>query len=154
MTDSENKIDVDETREVLASVEKAESYGLSHTLPPRWFGVAIALINGGLVAVAAAGKTTLVALLIAALAGVIASRQRNMKAYPTQGPKNAVGVLAAIGLIAFGIALIFGAKLLVEIYAFTFAPLASGAVMATVIYLLSISERREYLRKIKTGSAE
>lgn len=154
MADSEKNISADDAKEALAVIKNAESEGLRHTLSPRWFGVVIALINGGLVAVAAAGKTTLVAVLMAALAGAVASRRRKMKAYPAPAPRSTIGVVAAIGLIAFGIGLIAAAKILAEAYAFAYAPLVSGAIMATVIYLLSVSERREQLRKIEKGAGE
>jgi hypothetical protein len=154
MTNEKLSINPDEAQEALDAVQRAERAGLSRVIPPRWFGVAIALATGFLVAASAAGITELVGVSLAALAAVIALQQRKLGAHPKSMPANAKGFLALAGLIAFAILLIGSARALAEIYAISWAPLAGGAVMTTVVYFLSVLERQAYFNRVGMEQGE
>lgn len=144
MADRKTEIDPDAAREALDTVQQAENAGLSRVIPPRWFGLAIALISGSIVASAAAGLSEMTAVSVAAIAVAIAIRQRRSAARTKALPGNARGIVALIGLTVFAISLIAGGRVLVQAYALSWAPLVSGGVVAIGVYYLSRKERRAY----------
>lgn len=153
MTDND-EIEFDEAQEALHAIKEAESAGLGSAIPPRWFGVVVALISGALIASAAAGESQNVALLILAFALVIGVRQQKSGALPKAFPSNATGIFAIIALLAFALLLIAGAKALAVTYGFAWAPLAGGALTAAIVYILSIFERRLCLAKVNAGRGQ
>lgn len=148
MTEELDRMGPDEAQKALDAIKEAERAGLSRAIPPRWFGFTIALITGALVAAAAAGTTELIAVFLAALVGAMEALRRKMGALQKSIPTKATSILALIGLVAFALAIIAGARVLMELYDITWAPLAGGAIMATIVYILSLLERREYITQI------
>ena len=154
MTEKEDQIGPDEAREALETIEETEKAGLRRAIPPRWFGVAIALTVGALIAAAAAGLSTYVGLLVIALAGIMEFQRRKAGASLKAFPSNAAGILAFIGLLAFSLLLLIGLKVLTERFDIAWAPLAGGAFLATVIYILSVLNRRQLLARIDAEKGE
>jgi hypothetical protein len=146
------KIGAEEAKQALKVVQQAESASLNQAMPTRWFGAAIALTIGSIVTVSASGKTELIAVSFAVLAGVLAAQKHKQGAVLKSGPNGAKGIIALIGLAVVAMALIAGAKILNQAHGYGWAPVASGALMAILIYLISLSERREYAAKIKAAA--
>jgi len=154
MTDRDNEIKPGEAQQALDAIKEAERAGLSRTIPPRWFGPVLALSVGALLAMTAAGTTELIVFPLIAIGGAITYRSRKAGAQPAETPTGAKGIFALIALAVFGLSLIAGLRVLREMYGITWAPLAGGAVMAIVIYILSIYERRAHIAKIDTDPSE
>lgn len=151
MTDSKHKINPAEAQEALKAIQESEGVALSHTMPPRWFGILIALNSGALLASAAAGATELIAVFLAVMVGSMAYLQRKTGGSPKALPSNKKGVLALVGLLLFAFALIAGSRALRDMYDLSWAPLAAGVITAVIVYILSLSERREYRDRINGG---
>lgn len=141
-----------EAKEALKLVLQAESAGLDLAMPTRWFGIAIALTVSSMVTISAYGKTELIVLSLAVLAAVLATQKNKQGAVLKAGPNGAKGVVAIIGLLLFALALIAGAKILYQAHDYGWAPVAAGLLMAVLVYLLSVSERREYAAKIEAAA--
>ncbi|HEC01074.1 MAG TPA: hypothetical protein ENI91_05235 [Sphingomonadales bacterium] len=148
MTDQKNEISPADAQEALKAIQEAEGVALSQTMPPRWFGIIIALTTGALLASAAAGATELIAVFLAVMVGSMAYLQRKTRGSPKALPSNKKGVLALVGLLFLALALLAGARGLRDIYDLTWAPLAAGVILAVIVYILSLSERREYRDRI------
>lgn len=144
MTNEKNEIGADEAQEALDAIGQAERAGLSRAMPPRWFGAIIALITGGLVASATVGNTGYVGLLLCGLVIVMGVRERKAGASPKSMPSTKVGYLALFGLMVFFLLLVGASRILLEGFGLMWAPLAGGALMAAIVYGLSLSERRHY----------
>ncbi|MFT6396576.1 MAG: hypothetical protein ACJAYU_001319 [Bradymonadia bacterium] len=141
-----------EARDALKVVQQAESTSIKQAMPTRWFGAVTALAVGSMVTVSASGKTESIALSFAVLAGALAAQKNKNGAVLKAGPNGVKGIIALIGLSALGIALIVGAKLLEQAHGYGWAPLAGGVLLAIVIYLISLSERREYAAKMELAA--
>jgi hypothetical protein len=142
----------EEAKQALKVVQQAESAGLNQAMPTRWFGAVIALTVGSMVTVSASGKTELIVVSLAVLAGVFAAQKRKQGAVIKAGPNDAKGIFALIGLAVVAMALIAGAKNLNQAHGYGWAPVAGGALMAIVVYLISLSEHRDYAAKIKAAA--
>lgn len=154
LTDETDRIEPNEAREALDSIQEMERTGLRRAIPPRWFGATIAPISGALVAVVTAKASVVSALLIAALALVFEYQRRNGGASPRAFPSNAAGIAAVICLIGLFFLLVVGGRAFRDMFGFAWAPLASGAALAIVVFILSVSDRREMLAKIGAERGE
>ena len=143
---------IGEVKQALKVVQQAKSAGLNQAMPTRWFGAAIALTVGSMVTASAWGKTELIAVSLAVLAGVLAAQKSKQGAVLRAGPNGAKGIIALIGLAVFAVALIAGAKVLNQAHGYGWAPVAGGALMVIVVDLISLLERREYAAKIKAAA--
>jgi hypothetical protein len=154
MTNIKNTTDTDTAQDALDSIHAASSAGIKAAMPPRWFGIAISLVTGGMVAVASAGETELIAIMLAVLAGVMAMRKKESVAEPKVLPSSIVGFVAILGLLLLAFGLIAGGRILSEAQGIAWAPIGSGVVFALVVYFLSVSERREYRDRIEGNSEQ
>jgi hypothetical protein len=152
MTHTKKDSETDTAQNALDNIQAASSAGLKAAMPPRWFGMAISLVTGGIVAAASAGETELVAVALAAMAGIIAMRRKNAVAEPKTLPNSIVGIVAIVGLLLLAFGAIVGGRYLSEAQGVAWAPIASGAVFSLVVYFLSVSERREYRGRIQRNS--
>ena len=153
MTRETSTIGPDEALEALASIQVAEKAGLSRSIPPLWFGIAMSLIAGGLLAAGAAGETTLVPIFIAAMVGAIAFRRHKTGIEPRTFPSRKISIIAISALIVFAIGLMFAARVLVEMRSLEWAPLAAGGVLALLVFGLAVSERRTHMAAIRSDDA-
>ena len=78
--------------------------------------------------------------------------QRKTGGSPKVLPSNKKGVLALVGLLLLALALLAGARGLRDMYDLTWTPLAAGVIIAIIVYILSLSERREYRDRINRGN--
>lgn len=148
MLGKKRRLGASDPQEALDAIDEAERSGLSQAVPTRWFGLFIALISGGIVASSAAGDSQYVALFILALALVIGVSQRRTGAVPRVLPTKVMGFVALAVFIAFAIFVIGVARALAQGCGLFWAPLAGGGLIALIVYALSLSERRAYLRRI------
>lgn len=149
MTNTENTTDTDTAKDALNTIQEASKAGIRAAMPPRWFGLAISLVTGSMVAATAAGETELIAISLAGLAIVSAMRKRTAVAEPRILPNSFVGVIAMVGLLLSALGLIAGGRVLMETQGMSWAPITSGAIFALVVYFLSLSERRDYRAHIE-----
>jgi hypothetical protein len=141
-----------EAKKALELVLQAESAGLNLAMPTRSFGIAIALTISSMVTISAYGKTALIALPLAVLGALLATQKNKQGAVLKAVPSGAKGVVPIIGILVFAIALITGAKTLYQAHDYGWAPMAAGFLMAVLVYLLSVLERREYAAKIEAAA--
>ena len=142
----------EEAKQALKAVQQAEGAGLDQAMPTRWFGAAIALTVGSMMTASAWGKTELIGVSLAVLAGVLAAQKSKQGAVLRAGPNGVKGIIALIVLAVFAMALIAGARVLNQAHGYGWAPVAGGALMAIVVYLISLSERRDYAARIKAAA--
>ena len=86
----------------------------------RWFGIMMALVVGTLVFISAEGL-------------------RDYYVFP---------IIAIPGLIIFLLALITVGRYFQEVYEMTWSPLVASLIAATLVYLLNVAERYDYLKKL------
>ncbi len=153
MTDKTNRDNPDEARAALDSIHDAQNTGMSRVVPPRWFGIAISVSGGAIMAAMAAGETQMIAVGIAIMVSAMAYRSRTAGARPREMPQTILGFFALILLIAFALAVAYGARVLEETQGFAWAPLAAGGVIAITIYCLSLLERRAYCKLVNTSES-
>jgi hypothetical protein len=145
MTDE--NISSQDAKAALDSIHTSQTAGLARVVPPRWFGIAIALSTGAIMTAAAAGETTLITIGLAGLVSAMAMRRKKAGALPDESPKGAMGIISLILLALFGIALMFGTRVATELYAIAWLPFAAGGVMAFLVYVLSLNERAAYFQR-------
>jgi hypothetical protein len=148
MTKTTDKVDANEAQQMLDSIQKMEGAGLQHAMPPRWFGITIALLVGALIFVVGSGLSQYTVLVICLMALVMAYQHRKAGAAPKAVPANKIGIAAMIGLVLLFLFLVAVGRAGMEMFNLAWAPLATGAVAAIVVFALSVSERREYFAKI------
>ncbi|MDG1418919.1 MAG: hypothetical protein P8J78_01505 [Maricaulis sp.] len=154
MKNTKNATDTAAAQDALESIHAASSAGIKAAMPPRWFGLAISVVTGGIVAAASAGETELIAVMLAAMAGVIAMRRKDSVAEPKTLPNTLLGFAGLSGLLLFALAVIAGGRFLSEAQGLAWAPLASGGVFGLAVYVLNLSERREYRARIQGNSGQ
>jgi len=156
MTDETNYVGPDEARAALAAVAEVERAGRIRSARPRWFGVVMAFLLGGLVATPAladaeglVSKELATIVLILGFALVVAGQRQRADAWPQDFPggngQTALALTITIGLslalYAIGIVLRDAADL-------WWGPLASGVVAVALVFLLVNRERRSMLAPI------
>ncbi len=154
MFDETDRIGPNEARDALVSIQGMAGAGRRRAIPPRWFGAAIALICGALVVAVTSMSSIYVVPLIAALALVFEYQRRSVGASLRAFPSNAAGIAALICLVVLFLLLVVGGRVLRDMFGLAWAPLATGAALAIVVFMLSVSERRAKLAKIGAENGE
>jgi len=142
------KINVEDAQRALNTVSRMEHASLQQSIPPRWLGVVMALAIGLLVFTIAAGLRDYYVFPIIAIPLILATYSAKTKARPKTMPIGMKGVIAVLGIIAILLSLIIGGRLFMEIYALTWAPKVAGIFTAVLVYLISLGERNEHLKRI------
>jgi len=146
--ENNENISSEDAQQALNVVMKMERASLQQSLPPIWFGIAMAFTIGVLVFTIAAALRDYYVFPIIAIPLILAIRAKKTQALPKTPPLGMKGIITMFSLIIILLALIAGGRLLMEIYQITWAPIIAGSIAAITIYLLSISERNHYLKVI------
>jgi Na+/H+ antiporter NhaD/arsenite permease-like protein len=139
-----------DAQDALDSVEKMQRAGFRRAIPPRWFGVGMSLIVATGFALYTQDNPGVIPVLFIAIGTallMLAARDKNGVVFGRAHPESRVGVLAAVGVLLFFLALFFGGIFMKRAYGIPWAPLVTGLIAGVTIFLLSESERRHYLAK-------
>ena len=141
----------DDAQQALNTIRQMERISLQQSIPPRWFGIAKALMFGALVFTIAEGLRDYYVFPIIAIPLIFAVRSKKTQALPKTVPIEGKEIVTIIAVIVLSLALIAGGRVLKEIYEMAWSPIVAGLIAAFIVYLLSIAERNEYLAKINGG---
>lgn len=153
MPDRAQQDAADDAREALDSIQAMEKAALWRAIPPRWFGVSMALFAGALVALSAADHREYHVYVILLMAAAMAYRSQKTGVSLRQVPTKVVG-MAVLFLAPLFFGLIVAAQTFSETLGTVGAPLAAGIVLAIAVYSLSLIERHWYLARIGPGTGE
>jgi hypothetical protein len=146
MSPSTEHAQTDEAQQALDLIVEMETAAYRRATPPSWFVVSIALLTGGLVTLAVVDMRHLQVLLILGIGMMISYQSQKMgvslKTFPMKLMIIAVMLLAPL---YFGIIII--GQLFIPTVGLTIASTSAGLIFSIVVYLLSLVERRLYLRK-------
>ena len=146
MSESKNQTQTVDAQQALDSIEQMEKAAYRRATPPSWFGLAIALLAGSLVTLAIADMRQLQVLIILGIGLVISYQSQksdvSMKTFPVK-----LLVIALILLLPLYFGMIIVGQLVTPEIGQTLAAMFGGIIFATVVYLLSVIERRIYLSK-------
>jgi FtsH-binding integral membrane protein len=148
MTNKRSQLKRSNEQEALNTIEEMEYAALRRALTPPWFAVAIAVLAGALVTLSAAGLREYQVLVIMMLAIVIGYQAQKAEVSARIFPSKLVGVTVIVGMIVIYFLLVIAAQILQERFGFSWAPLATGAVLAVAILVLIASDRRRYDNKV------
>ncbi len=146
--ENNDNISTNDAQQALNTVMQMERTSIKQALPPIWFGIVMALTIGILVFTIAAGLRDYYFFPIIAIPLILAARSVKTQALPKTKPMDSKGVVAMIGLVTILLGLIAGGRFLMEIYEIKWSPIVAGSIATIIVYLLSVAERSEYLRKI------
>ncbi|MEO2016023.1 MAG: hypothetical protein ABGZ53_16810 [Fuerstiella sp.] len=142
-----------DAREALDSIQAMEKAALWRAIPPRWFGVSMALLAGALVALSAADRREYHVYVILLMSAVMVYRSRKTGVSVRQSSTRVAGI-ACIVVTPLFFGLIIAAQKFTEAIGTVGAPLAAGIVLAITVYLLSIFERRWHMARLRSGNGE
>jgi len=125
-----------------------ERSSLQQSIPPRWFGITMALMIGTLVFTIAAGFREYYFFPIIAIPLILAVRSKTTQALPKTTPIKGKALVTIISLIILCLTLIIGGRVLKDIYGMAWSPMVAGTIAVFIVYLLSVAERKEFLIKI------
>jgi len=149
MTITKNdKINTDDATKALNTIMQMERTSLQQSMPPIWFGVLMALAMGILIFTIAAGLRDYYVFPIIAIPLILAIRSKKTQVSPKTISLGVTGKTALFSLIVTFLALIAGGRFFMEVYKLTWSPIVAGIIAATLVYLLSVGERRDHLKKI------
>lgn|GEM_PF-1869676 len=154
MTIESDQIGPNEAQDALNTIQSMESAGLQRGLPPRWFGLAMALPAGVLFALAGLEISRLYMapiFLLMVFAVIYQIRKAGVLVKPY--PSRRALILVVVGVVAILAPLIFIARELRDTFGFL-APLSLGVIVALASLCAFVLERRAYLTKIKAGKTE
>ena len=155
MADEFDNVTADEAHRALDSVANMESAGYRRAVPPRWFGVGIALLIASLFALyALEDPHPYVVFPIVGLGVLITIVRDKSGAYGRDFPVNKAHVLAFVLFIAVMILVFFGSVIIRRAYDAAWAPVVAGLLVGIVVFLASESERRFYLAKTDEGEVK
>ena len=138
-----SKSEQSKTDEVLDSIQQMKNAALLKAMPPQWFGGTLALLSGLLVTLSAADLRQYHVLIILLIGTVISYQVQKTGVVVKNFPVKHIGY-ALIILLPLFFGLIIGAQLLRSSLGYVEAALLAGVLFATVVYGLSIFERRWY----------
>lgn len=146
--ENNDNISTDDAQDALNTIKQMERTSLQQSIPPAWFGIVMAFVIGILVYTIAASLRNYYVFPIIAIPILLAMRSRKTQTLPKTMPMGGKGIIGLIGLVILLLALIIGGRMFKEIYEMTWSPILAGAIAAIIVYLLSVAERSDYLRKI------
>ena len=150
-TENNEEISTNDAEQALKTVIEMERTSLQHSIPPKWFGIVLALVVGTLVFTIAASLRDYYVFPIIAIPIILAMRLKKTQALPKTKPMGRQRIVATICLVLLFLALIIGGRIFKEIYEMTWSPIVAGTLSAIIVYLLSVVERGDYLKKINGG---
>jgi hypothetical protein len=151
MTNDTNKLDAEDAKNALESIQSLEGAALQHAMPSKWFGIAMAVIVGLMIFLVGSGLRDYYVFPILAIPLIIAIQRSKAKASPKAEPVSKPGLVALSGLLVFFVLLIVVAIVLRTNYGLALAPAICGLIAAITVYFLSNSERKDYQNRIDKG---
>ena len=145
---------IDQHNETLSDVKKSEAAALKAALPQKWFGFAMAIIIGALVATNGSEFHQYSGYLIIGLGLVIAIHHQQTGATPLTFSNNKTSISALLLVILFFLLIIAIVRYTSSQLGMTWTPYLGGGFVAIIVYLLSIRERKKYIDKIKGAELE
>ena len=146
--------EIDQHNEALSDVKKSEAAALKAALPKKWFGFAIAIIVGGLVATNGSEYHQYSGYLIIGLGLVIAVHHQQTGATPLTFSNNKTSISALLLIILFFLLITAIVRYTSSQLGMTWTPYLGGGFVGVIVYLLSIRERKNYIKKIKEAGLE
>ncbi len=129
-----SQIEPEEAVAALADIDHMQTVAGGISEESRWTKVAVALIAGGLVATTMAENSgTYVAILLAALVGVLSSERQRTGTSARSHSHTRSGRIALFGVILLAVALYAGGIVLRDLAGWSWGPLLAGAVLAATL---------------------
>jgi len=151
MTNDTDKLDAEDAKNALDSIQSLEGAALQHAMPSKWFGIAMAVIVGLMIFLVGSGLRDYYIFAILAIPLIIAVQRSKAKASPKSEPLGKPGLAVLFGLLVFFILLIVVAIVLRTNYGLALAPAICGLIAAITVYFVSSSERKDYQNRIDKG---
>jgi len=148
MNDNKAQINAEEAKVALEAIKELEKTSLQHSMPSKWFGVAISIVVGVLVFLIGAGLRDYYVFPILALPLLIAIQRSKMKVTARTAETNKKNITAITCLTAVMLALIFSAIYVRSLYGSMLGPIICSLLASLIVYWLSVSERNEHKSKI------
>ena len=146
MSDTKNQTQTEDAQQALNSIQQMEKAAYHRATPPSWFGITIALLTGSLVTLAVADMRQLQVLIILCIGWVISYQSQksgvSIKTFPIK-----TLLITLILLVPLYFAMIIIGQLILPAVGQVLAAMFAGIIFASVVYSLSVVERRIYLHK-------
>ncbi len=152
MTNEKHGAASSEAHKALDTIKQMKRSAMRRATPPRWFGVAIALLMGTLVTLAVADMRQLQVLVILGIGLVIVYQSQKSGVALKTLPIKLV-VITLIRLLPMYYGTIVVGQLMTPVLGQTLAAIFGGGVFAIAVYLLSLIERRLHLSKSAAGKS-
>jgi hypothetical protein len=153
MSETKDQSQTIDAQQALDSIQKMEKSAYRRATPPSWFGIAIALLTGSLVTLAVADMRQLQVFIILGIGMVISYQSQksgvSIKTFPVK-----LLVIALILLVPLYFGMIIIGQLIIPSVGQTLAAVFAGIIFATVVFSLSLVERRIYLSKAASGQSK
>lgn len=146
--------EIDHYKDALSEAKKSEAAALKAALPKKWFGIAIALIVGGLVATNGSEYFQYSGYLIVGLGLVIAIHHQQTGATPLLTKNKKMGISALLLIILFFLLITAVVRYTTAQLGMTWTPLLGGGLVGAIVYMLAKSEREKYITIIKEAGLE
>ena len=153
MTNQKDRTELSKVQGALDSIQEMERAALWRAIPPRWFGAAMGLLAGAMVALSVADLRGYHVYIILLMAGVMLYQAQKTGVSARRFPSR-LTVIALSILIPLFFLLIVVAQALTDVLGFVWASLSAGVVLAITVYTLSLFERRWHLTRISAEKSE
>jgi hypothetical protein len=142
----DDSIRPDEAQDALNTIQKMKAAGRKRGVPPRWYGIGIALIvTIGFALYAQQDPGDFPGLFIALGVALFAASSRDkIGAMGRAVPDTRAAMWGLFGVSVFLMALFFGGIYFRRAYDLAWIPVATGLIAGMTLFLLSESERRHY----------
>lgn len=150
MTSKDESNETAQAREALDSIKSMERKALWHAIPPRWFGVALSVLAGTMVALSVADLRSYHIIVIVMMTAVLVYQSQTTGVSLKSVPPKMLG-LALIILVPMFFLLIVATQMFGDTLGPVGAPLLAGLVLAVSVYALSVHERMGLIARIDAG---
>ena len=150
MTSKDESNETAQAREALDSIKSMERKALWHAIPPRWFGVALSVLAGAMVALSVADLRSYHVIVIVMMTAVLAYQSQTAGVSIRRVPPKMAGLALGI-LVPMFFLLIVAAQMFGDALGSVGAPLLAGLILAAIVYALSVHERMGLIAQIDAG---
>jgi hypothetical protein len=142
----DNSVKPNEAQDALNTIDRMSAAGRQRAIPPRWYGIGIALIVAvGFALYAQQDPGDFPGIFIALGVALFAAASRDkIGAMGRAVPDTKPAMWGLFGVSVFLMALFFGGIYFRRAYDLAWIPVVTGLIAGMTIFLLSESERREY----------
>jgi hypothetical protein len=143
---------INSAEEALLTVRKAEATALKATMPPTWFGIALSIIVGSIVAINGAGYYIQTLFIVPFIPAIMFIQYNKVGATPQSTPTSKIGYFIFFFILLFIFFLTAIIRYSTYKFGMTWTPLMGGCFVGILMYLLHIYERRSIQRTIKKAA--